>query len=153
MPLVGEERERLFGTDLFLRAQVGGMDLSNSYRGDIATAFGNDNIVQALTLRLMVRQGELERLGLPDYGSRIHELIGERNIPRTHQKLMAFARAAIEADPRVAEVTEVRAVATEQTTVRLTLDIRLIDEPNPLNLVYEVSLDAQQRRQGLGIEA
>lgn len=134
------EREILFGQDLKLADRFGGLDLSRERDLDLAT--GYNNAIQALILRLRVRQGELAPLGWPTYGSRIHELIGEPNNNFTHIKLMAYARNAIEADPRVAEVTDIRALPGERSTVRLLLDILLIDEPNPLNLVYDLDLEA-----------
>lgn len=137
-------RERLFGDDLQLAGRANGYDLLADPAGDLALAQGNDNIVQALTLRLLVRKGELARLGWPNYGSRLHELIGEPNITRTHVKLMAFARAAIEQDPRVTKVSrvQVRVLPGERTTARLEMEILLITQPNPLNLVYDVQLEA-----------
>ena len=135
------EREKLFGNDLQLVDRAGGMDLVPDHIGDLALAQGNENIVQALALRLKVKQGELTNVGWPDYGSRIHEVIGEPNIPRTHARLMAYAREALEPDPRVQEITEIQAVALERDTVRLYIDITLIDQPNPLNLVYDVGLN------------
>jgi hypothetical protein len=72
----------------------------------------------------------------------LYELIGEPNITRTHVKLMAFARAAIEQDPRVREVTSVESqvIPGERDTVRLLMEIALIDEPHPLNLVFDQKL-------------
>ncbi len=134
------ERARLFGNDLRLGRIAGGADLVPDPAGDLDLAVGVDNVVQALTLRLLVRRGELARLGWPDYGSRLHELIGEPNIRRTHVRLMAFAREAIEADPRVVEVTQVRALPGERDVVRLELEVALIDRPAPLNLVFDVNL-------------
>jgi len=138
-------REALFGNDLLLSEYAGGFDLTPARGagpgGDLALARGNDNIVQALTLRLRVRRGELAPLGWPDYGSRLHELIGEPNVRRTHLKLQAFARQAIEEDPRVLEVLGVSAQPEERTTVRLRMDIQLIDQPTPLNLVLDFSLE------------
>ena len=137
------ERTRLFGSDLHLVERAGGLDLLPSPGGDLAVAQGADNIAQALALRLRVRKGELAPLGWPDYGSRLHELIGEPNNTRTHVKLMAFARAAVEQDARVQEVSAVEAqvIPGERDTVRLLLEVRLIDAPNPLNLVFEVKLN------------
>jgi phage baseplate assembly protein W len=141
------ERETLFGNDLLLREYSEGLDLSQQQErlagGDLALARGNTNIIQALTLRLRVRKGELAPLGWPDYGSRLHELIGEPNVPRTHLKLQAFARQAIEADPRVLKVESVQTVNLpgERETVRLMMDIQLIDAPNALNLVFDQPLE------------
>ena len=90
-----------------------------------------------------MRKGELGPLGWADYGSRLHELIGEPNNTRTHIKLMAFARAAVEQDPRVLEVSaiEAKVLPGERDAVRLLLEISLIDAPNPLNLVFDVKLN------------
>lgn len=138
---MSETREKLFGNDLLLRDYAEGLDLGQTGTGfaggDLALARGNDNIVQALTMRLRVRKGELAPLGWPDYGSRLHELIGEPNLARTHFKLQAFARQAIEADPRVLEVVEVRTATLpgERDTVRLMAEIKLIESQSPLNLV------------------
>src|SRR5215213_2980918 len=122
-----EERQRLFGDDLELYSRNETYDLRPNGAGDLGLARGNENIIQALTLRLLVRRGELAPLGWPDYGSRLHELIGEPNVRRTHLRLMAFAREAAEADPRVAEVRQIRARALvgERDTVRLELEVSL----------------------------
>jgi phage baseplate assembly protein W len=138
------ERAKLFGNDLQLTERGEGLDLVSTSRNDLSLAQGNDNIIQALTLRLLVHKGELARLGWPDYGSRLHELIGEPNITRTHVKLMAFARAAIEQDPRVLEVQNIQArlLEGERGVVRLMIDVLLISEPNPLNLVVDINLEA-----------
>ena len=139
------ERARLFGNDLRLGRIAGGADLVPDPAGDLDLAVGVDNIVQALTLRLLVRRGELARLGWPDYGSRLHELIGEPNIRRTHVRLMAYAREAVEADPRVAEVHQIRAhvLPGERDVARLELEVLVIDRPTPLNLVFDVNLEAR----------
>lgn len=139
-----EERRRLFGTDLRLAGRNEALDLRRGRAGDLELAVGDENIIQALTMRLSVRRGELAPLGWPGYGSRLHELIGEPNTARTHVKAAAFAREAIAADPRVAEVLEVgaRVLPGERDAVRLDMEILLIDEPDPLNLVHDFRLEA-----------
>jgi phage baseplate assembly protein W len=136
-----EERQRLFGHDLELYSRNETYDLRPDGAGDLGLARGNENIIQALTLRLRVRRGELDPLGWPNYGSRLHELIGEPNVNRIHVRLMAYARSAIEEDPRVAEVSQVSVSPSGRDTVRLTMEIRLIQEPNPLNLVFDFDLE------------
>jgi phage baseplate assembly protein W len=135
------ERQTLFGNDLELYGRNETYDLRPNDAGDLEVARGNENIIQALTLRLRVRRGELAALGWPAYGSRLHELIGEPNINRVHVRLMAYARSAIEEDPRVAEVSEVSASPSGRDTVRLTMEIRLIDQPNPLNMIFDFDLE------------
>lgn len=141
------ERQQLFGTDLHLRETAGGLDLSLSgpsySAGDVGLVNGNDNIIQALTLRLRVRKGELEPLGWPDYGSRLHELIGEPNLPHTRLKAQAFARDALQADPRVSEVESVEVVPVpgERSVLRLAITLLLINENTPLNLIFNLALE------------
>jgi phage baseplate assembly protein W len=139
------DRAKLFGNDLELAERANGFDLLGGARGDLELAQGNDNIVQALKLRLLVHKGELAPLGLPDYGSRLYELIGEPNNTRTQVKLMAFARIAIEQDPRVLKVADIKAyvIPGERGVVRLDATVQLIDQPNPLNLVVDISLEAR----------
>jgi phage baseplate assembly protein W len=136
------ERAQLFGNDLRLLESNGVADLLPERGGDLALAEGNANIVQALTMRLLVRKGELATLGWPNYGSRLHEAIGEPNNHRTHTILMAHARAALEQDPRVVQVTGMRAyiLPGERDVVRLEIEIQLITENNSLNLVFDVRL-------------
>lgn len=135
-------RELLFGTDLGLADTAPGLDLRVARGGDFALAEGNDNIVQALRLRLLVRKGELAPLGLPQYGSRLHELLGEPNHQRTRVIAMGYARAAVEQDPRVEKVLEVQAEspAGDRETLRISMDIRLIAAPTPINLVFDLRL-------------
>jgi phage baseplate assembly protein W len=137
------DQARLFGADLRLRETGGNLDLTRDDAGDLDLAAGSDNIVQALTLRLLVRRGELAPLGWPDYGSRLHELIGEPNVVRTRALLMTFAQAAIEQDPRVDRVRDIRARVPdgERNVVRLEIDILLISQPSPVNLVFDIPLE------------
>ncbi|MGF1522302.1 MAG: hypothetical protein ACFBSF_08295, partial [Leptolyngbyaceae cyanobacterium] len=138
------EREQLFGNDLKLGNRFDGLDLLAKQQIDFDLAQGNDNVMQALRLRLRVRRGELALLGWPDYGSRIHELIGETNTPRMQARLMAHARAALEPDARVQAIQSIRTevLPGERTVIRLLIDIRLVNEPNPLLLVSDINLEA-----------
>ena len=136
------DRDKLFGVDVLLGDFAQGLDPITDPGGDLKLAEGPDNIAQALTLRLKVRRGELARLGWPNYGSRLHELIGEPNNTRTRAIVMAHARSAILEDPRVVDIArlEARMPPGERDTVRLDMDIQLIEEQNPLNLVFDVAL-------------
>ncbi len=144
---MASERQSLFGADLQLREGAGGSDLTLEgpvgSSGDLALAYGNANAVQALSLRLRVRKGELALLGWPDYGSRLHELIGEPDLPRTRLKAQVFAREAVEADARVrrVEAIEVVSIAGARTLLRLAMQVLLIDAPTPLDLVFDLALE------------
>jgi len=137
----------LFGTDLALRDVAGAADFTFQGvvggSGDLALAMGNDNIVQALTMRLRVRVGELAPLGWADYGSRLHELIGEPDLARTRLKAQVFARDAVQADPRVEQVLAVDIVRIpgERQVLRLALLVQLFQASQPLNLVHDLALE------------
>jgi phage baseplate assembly protein W len=134
------DREDLFGDDIRLVDRAHGFDLIPGPSGDVDLAAGAANIEQALKLRLLVRRGELAPLGWPNYGSRVHELIGEPNNARTRAMLMAYARTAILEDPRVVAITRMEALPAERDLVRLNVEIELIRSATPLNLVFTVAL-------------
>lgn len=86
---------------------------------------GRDNLVQALSLRLLTERGELTELSHPRYGSRLRELIGEPLDRANVELLRRYVRKCLLQDPRVAEVVTVRALTTNipgvvvvQATVR-----------------------------------
>src|SRR5512144_2736080 len=84
----------------------GSVDLAVGANG-FDTVGGIENLAQALTLRLLVRRGELGALGHRRYGSRIYELIGEPMDPANLERLRRLVRKALEEDPRVAAVKRV----------------------------------------------
>lgn len=141
---MANHRDQRFGVDLKVGDRTGGVDLIPNGRQDLSLVEGNDTIIQALILRLRVRQGELARLGFPHYGSRLHELIGEPNHARTHLKLMAYARAALEADPRVNEIQSIQTevLPGDRDTVRLLIDILVVDQVEPVALAFHFNLQS-----------
>src|SRR5262245_26521814 len=68
---------------------------------DLATAAGYDNLAQALIVRLLTPRGELAPLGHPEYGSRVHELIGEPNNAAHRALLKLFILEALAAERRI----------------------------------------------------
>lgn len=107
---------------------IGGADLAAG-ASDLETVDGLDNLRQALTLRLLVGQGELTALGHPRYGSRIHELVGEPLDAPNRELLRRYVRRALLGDPRVAEVTRVDVVPSADTpgVVRVEAVVRPLD--------------------------
>lgn len=98
----------LFGTDLRLVFARGseGADLAVGLQ-DLETVEGLENLVQALTLRLLVDRGELAGLAHPRYGSRIRDLIGEPLDRANLELLRRYVRQELLRDPRVEEVLQV----------------------------------------------
>src|SRR5947209_14155752 len=52
-------------------------------RLDLQVVSGTDNLAQAVLMRLLTPRGELAALGHPEYGSRLHELVGRQNTATT----------------------------------------------------------------------
>ena len=74
---------------------------------DIGVVDGLDNLEQALFLRLLTPLGELAPLGHPEYGSRLHELIGEQNTETRRNLARLFILQSLALEPRIAEVLKV----------------------------------------------
>lgn len=87
---------------------------------------GLDNLVQALTLRLLVQRGELARLAHPRFGSRVHELLGARMSRANLDLLRRHIRRALLADSRVEaiEVLSVEPVAAHPGAVQIAATVR-----------------------------
>lgn len=147
---------RRLGTDLALRfpGPVGSwehadLDVRRAGTGirgaDLEVAAGITAAEQMLVNRLKTQRGELAALGHPEYGSRHHELIGQPNVDRTRNLIKLYVLQALADEPRVQKVLGCVVYAPHsppRDQVRIELELRLIDEPNPLNLVVPFSLEA-----------
>ncbi|MEM6621911.1 MAG: hypothetical protein AAF674_06750 [Pseudomonadota bacterium] len=74
------------------RATVAGYDL------DLVK--DRDAVGQAVWLSLAIPRGELTQLGHPNFGSRLHLLIGELMTETTLTRSIAYIREALRGDPR-----------------------------------------------------
>jgi phage baseplate assembly protein W len=144
------DRTERFGADLRLLRDLTrqndrdrGSDLSTIERAetgqvDLELLSGADNLQQALLLRFLTPRGELTLLGHPDYGSRLFELIGERNIESNRNLAKLFVLQALAAEPRVKEVRSVRVTQNRARPEQVDIEVSLIaiDSDIPLNLVF-----------------
>jgi phage baseplate assembly protein W len=139
------------GRDLLLSYALSGgffedADLAAEKQGtqrDLAVASGLDNLTQALANRLKTRKGELAPLGHPTYGSRHHELIGEPNVERTRNLIKVYVLQALRDEPRIERVLRATVRPEHEPpreTVRIELELRVLGQPTPLNLVVPFSL-------------
>ncbi|HEY5865037.1 MAG TPA: hypothetical protein VI542_05720 [Candidatus Tectomicrobia bacterium] len=74
------------------------------WREDIGIVSGSANLGQAVFLRLLTPRGELAALGHPEYGSRLHELIGLQNTATTRNLVQLFILESLQQEPRIAEI-------------------------------------------------
>ncbi len=102
-----------------------------------------DNLVQALFLRFLTPAGELAILGHPDYGSKLHELIGELNNETNRNRAKLYVLRALSAEPRVKKVLSVRVTQNLKNRTRMDIEVKLlaIDSDTPLNLVFPFFLE------------
>jgi phage baseplate assembly protein W len=71
---------------------------------DLGVVAGRDNLAQAIMMRLLTPRGELTALGHPEYGSRLHELVGRQNTDTTRNLVRLYILESLQSEPRVAEV-------------------------------------------------
>ncbi len=145
-----------FGTDLRLLPDLeqvkSSRDLGNDLavrqrpetgQTDLDSLSGADNLIQALLLRFLTPVGELAVLGHPDYGSRLHELIGERNTEANRNRAKLYVLQALAAEPRVKKVLSVNVAQNPRDRTQMDIKVSLlaIDSDTPLNLVFPFSLE------------
>jgi phage baseplate assembly protein W len=85
---------------------------------DMSTTSGHDNLGQAILLRLLTPRGELAQLAHPEYGSRLHELIGRVNNETTRNLVKLFILESLQLEPRIAEIVEVTVTPVEGSRTR-----------------------------------
>ncbi len=107
-----------------------------AWRKDFDLISGRQNLQQAIVMRLLTPRGELSHLGHPDYGARVHELIGSGNTDTNRNLLKLFILEALKREPRVEKVTELRIYPSPGT--RSTVDVTLTVQPVGFTSVVEI---------------
>lgn len=74
---------------------------------DLSTAGGRENLAQAVIIRLLTPRGELAALGHPQYGSRLHELVGDANTETKRNLVRLYILETLQREPRIEEVMAV----------------------------------------------
>jgi phage baseplate assembly protein W len=90
---------------------------------DLGRVSGRGNLEQAIIIRLLTPRGELAALGHPEYGSRLHELVGIPNTETTRNRMRLFILETLQQERRIAEIVEV--TVTPGYTGRDRVDVRL----------------------------
>jgi phage baseplate assembly protein W len=97
----------MLGSDIELAEYFLGADLQISNTGDVGIISGARNLAQALLHRLRTARGELEELGHPQYGSNIHDFVGQPNNWETRERLKLAIRDTIRQEPRIKEIVSI----------------------------------------------
>ena len=74
---------------------------------DLTIASGRDNLAQAIIMHLLTPRGELAALGHPQYGSRLHELVGEVNTETKRNLVRLYILETLQREPRIEEILDV----------------------------------------------
>lgn len=144
-----------FGTDLRLFANLDsretrspGSDLHvierlEKDRFDLETLTGVDNLKQALLLRFSTPVGELAPLGHKDYGSRLHQLIGEPNTETNRNRAKLYVLQSLAGEPRVEKVLNVQVTSDPRRRDRIHIKVsaRVLGSDTPLNFVFPFYLE------------
>jgi phage baseplate assembly protein W len=105
------------------------VDLQSSIGGDLQTVSGQANLAQAIINRLLTRRGELTRLGHPNYGSRLHQLIGEVNNNRTRGLAEIYIRECLAQESRIEEIRFIKFKPPSRGMDREVLEVTLAVKP------------------------
>jgi hypothetical protein len=108
---------------------------------DLTVAAERANLGQALILRLLTPLGGLGPLGHPEYGSRLCELIGERNddIRRNLARLYTIEAVARERRAVLSDLT-VDVPPGQPDIIRIAFSVLPVGSDDPLDLAVEVTL-------------
>jgi phage baseplate assembly protein W len=85
---------------------------------DLGSSSGEANLSQAILLRLLTPRGELAALGHPEYGSRLHELVGRQNTATVRNLMKLYILESLQQEARIAEVLEVTVTPVEGSRTR-----------------------------------
>jgi len=140
---LSEKKEKI-GKDLKLQFDPLGADLTVT-KGDFETVSDDNNLVQAIMHRLTTDEGELYDIGHADYGSRLHDLVGEPNNARTRERLKNLIHACLAEEPRIIEVTDIKVTQNQYDLNRLDIEITVlpIGKSTVLSVVYPFSLEGE----------
>jgi phage baseplate assembly protein W len=94
-------------------------------RADLTTIAGRDNLGQAVVMRLLTPRGELAPLGHPEYGSRLHELVGRENTQLTRNLVKLYVLDALQFEPRIEREVDVLVQADPVTRSRVNVELRV----------------------------
>jgi phage baseplate assembly protein W len=99
------------------------------WRRDFNLISGGENLKQAIVMRLLTPRGDLSHLGHPDYGARVHELIGSGNTETNRNLLKLFILEALKRESRVERVTrlDIKPSPGTRSTVDVTLTVRPVE--------------------------
>lgn len=105
--------------------RIPGSDTGRRSARDLALVTGRDNLAQAVILRLLTPRGELAALGHPDYGSRLHQLVGRPNSENTRGLVRLHILESLGREPRIEEITGLRVEPHSEQRDRVDVELEV----------------------------
>jgi phage baseplate assembly protein W len=109
---------------------------------DLGVIQGRENLAQALLLRLLTPIGSLTALGHSAYGSRLHELIGQRKTSALRNVCRSYVLEVVAQEPRV-EDSAIDVIFDPAAETASSFVFTLVVQPrtgDPLGVSLEVGL-------------
>lgn len=99
---------------------------SNARYVDTDITKGKENLAQAITMRLLTPKGEMASLGHPEYGSRLHELIGQANTATKYSLAKLYILESLGAESRIEKITDLVVVKVKGTRdqVKIVINVK-----------------------------
>ncbi len=121
------------------------VDLIPSDRGDLQTISSRANLAKAIINRLFTDKGELSKLGHSNYGSRLHQLIGEMNNTRIRGLAEIYIRECLAMESRIEEITQISfeqpSQGIDRSMLKVTISVKPVGQENEITLTIPIYLE------------
>jgi phage baseplate assembly protein W len=103
---------------------------------DMALVASDDNLAQAVMMRLLTPRGELRALGHPEYGSRLHETVGMPNTETKRNLIKLYILDALAQEDRIEKKVFVQVERADPAKDQVRVHLRVIpkNQSKPLDL-------------------
>ena len=107
---------------------------------DFTTVDGRENLAQAVVLRLSTPRGELTELGHPEYGSRLHELLGAPSSETRLGLAKLFVLEALAQEPRIERVVDVTVIPHDERLNERRHEVDIVITAQPIGAADVVTI-------------
>jgi len=106
------------------------------YTLDLSKSEDRGNLAQAVAIRLLTPRGDLSHLGHPDYGSRLHELVGEGNTETNRNLARLYILESLQHEARVEKVlaVSVKSAAGRRSAIEISLRVQPVGDSLSLSI-------------------
>lgn len=117
-------------------------DIFITPKDDFSTISYYENLTQAVINRLRTRQGELSLH--PNYGSLLHNLLGQKGNSLVLSEAQQYTREALLQEPRIKTISSIKASFKEGSNKQeIVIEIKIVpigEQVDALNIVWDFFL-------------